>query len=43
MFDLLLVLVRNPGRTLEKDVLLQSVWPDSFVEEGNISFNIRQL
>jgi len=43
MFELLLVLVRNPGRTLEKEFLLQSVWPDSFVEEGNISFNVRQL
>ena len=26
-----------------KDFLLKSVWPDSFVEEGNITFNIRQL
>ena len=43
MFDLLLVLVQNPGKVLRKDFLLQSVWPDSFVEEGNITFNIRQL
>ena len=43
MFDLLLVLVQNPGRVLRKDFLMQSVWPDSFVEEGNITFNIRQL
>ena len=43
MFDLLLVLVQNPRRVLKKDFLLQSVWPDSFVEEGNITFNIRQL
>ena len=43
MFELLLVLVKNPGRVLEKDFLLKAVWPDSFVEEGNISFNIRQL
>src|SRR5688500_20136352 len=43
MFDLLLVLVQNPGRVLGKDFLLKSVWPDSFVEEGNITFNIRQL
>jgi Tol biopolymer transport system component/DNA-binding winged helix-turn-helix (wHTH) protein len=43
MFDLLLVLVKNSGRVLEKDFLLKAVWPDSFVEEGNISFNIRQL
>ena len=43
MFDLLFVLVQNPGKVLVKEFLLQSVWPDSFVEEGNITFNIRQL
>ena len=43
MFDLLLVLVQNPKKVLKKDFLLQSVWPDSFVEDGNITFNIRQL
>src|SRR5215204_4046374 len=43
MFDLLLVLLQNSGKVLRKDFLLQSVWPDSFVEEGNITFNIRQL
>ncbi|HKX84606.1 MAG TPA: winged helix-turn-helix domain-containing protein, partial [Pyrinomonadaceae bacterium] len=43
MFDLLLVFVQNPGRVLGKEFLLNSVWPDSFVEEGNITFNIRQL
>ena len=43
MFDLLLVLIQHQGRVVRKDFLLQSVWPDSFVEEGNITFNIRQL
>ena len=43
MYELLLVLIRHPDRILEKEFLLQSIWPDSFVEEGNISFNIRQL
>ena len=43
MFELLLVLVQNRGRIVDKDFLLKAVWPDSFVEEGNISFNIRQL
>src|SRR5215467_6352044 len=43
MYDLLLVLVENPDRVIEKEYLLQAVWPDSFVEEGNITFNIRQL
>lgn len=43
MFDLLLVFVQNPGRVLGKEFLLNAVWPDSFVEEGNITFNVRQL
>lgn len=43
MFDMLLVLVRNHGKIVDKDTLLKEIWPDSFVEEGNIAFNIRQL
>jgi DNA-binding winged helix-turn-helix (wHTH) protein/dipeptidyl aminopeptidase/acylaminoacyl peptidase len=43
MYELLLVFLRNADRVLEKEFLLKSVWPDSFVEEGSISFNIRQL
>lgn len=36
-FATLLVLVRNAGRTVEKQELLAELWPDSFVEESNIS------
>jgi DNA-binding winged helix-turn-helix (wHTH) protein len=39
-FDLLLHLVKNPLRLITKEELLQAVWPDSFVEEGNLSQNI---
>jgi len=39
-FDTLLVLVRNSGHLLEKDELIQMLWPDSFVEEGSLSNNI---
>jgi eukaryotic-like serine/threonine-protein kinase len=39
-FDLLLYMVRNPLRLLTKEELLRAVWPDSFVEEGNLSQNI---
>lgn len=42
-FDTLLVLVRNSGRLLEKEDLLKSIWPESFVEEGNLSLNISIL
>ena len=43
VFDLLEVLVRNSGRLVEKDELLKEVWPDSFVEEGNLNRNISIL
>ena len=29
-FDLLVVFVENPGRLLDKNTLMQRVWPDSF-------------
>lgn len=36
-FDLLLVLIERHGHLLDKEELLQAVWPDSFVEESNLS------
>ncbi len=42
-FDLLLALIAQPGHLLEKDVLLKTVWPDSFVEENNLADNISKL
>ena len=41
--DTLLVLIENSGRVLEKDELIQKLWPDSFVEEGNLTQNIYEL
>src|SRR5215467_11126691 len=41
--DLLLVLVESHGRVISKEDLLQRVWPDSFVEEANLSHNIYKL
>ena len=43
MYELLLVLIENQDHVVEKEFLLKTVWPDSFVEEGNITYNIRQL
>src|SRR6188508_1354709 len=40
---LLSVLVECHGRIVEKEILLSEVWPDSFVEESNLTFNIRQI
>jgi len=39
-FDTLLVLVQNSGHLMLKDELMKAVWPDSFVEEVNLSQNI---
>src|SRR5918912_1146967 len=42
-FEILLVLVRHPGRVLKKEELLELVWPDAFVEENNLPRNISAL
>jgi DNA-binding winged helix-turn-helix (wHTH) protein/Tol biopolymer transport system component len=42
-FDLLLVLIENTGRLLEKDELLQLVWPNQVVEEGNLTVKMSTL
>jgi DNA-binding winged helix-turn-helix (wHTH) protein/tetratricopeptide (TPR) repeat protein len=39
----LLTLVANRGQLVEKDVLIQRVWPDEFVEEGNLAQHIFML
>jgi TolB-like protein/DNA-binding winged helix-turn-helix (wHTH) protein len=43
VFDLLRVLVESSGRLLQKEELLKEVWPDTFVEEGNLNRNISIL
>jgi len=43
VFDLLLVLVENPGHLVDKEQLMSSVWAEQFVEEGNINKNISLL
>ena len=42
-FETLVALVENSGHVLSKDELMKKVWPDSFVEENNLSQNISQL
>ncbi len=41
--DLLAVLVGQAGEVVPKDELLQRVWPDTFVEEANLSVNVSIL
>src|ERR1700686_1261802 len=42
-FDVLLFLVQNPNRLVTKEQLLQAVWGDTFVEEGNLTQYISLL
>ncbi len=42
-FDTLLALVEEHDRVLEKDELMRRIWPDTVVEEGNLTFNISNL
>lgn len=42
-FDTLVVLVENSGRLLEKDELIRTLWPDSFVEDGSLARKISYL
>jgi DNA-binding winged helix-turn-helix (wHTH) protein/Tol biopolymer transport system component len=43
VFDTLELLVENSARLLEKDELMQRLWPDRFVEESNLTSNIKML
>jgi len=43
VFELLLYLVRNNGRVLEKDELMREIWTNTIVEESNLSQNISIL
>ena len=42
-FEILLVLVQNGNRLTSKEMLMNKVWPDSFVEEANLTVNISAL
>lgn len=42
-FQVLLVLVRRGNEIVTKDELMKAVWPDTFVEETNLSRNIFAL
>lgn len=41
--DILALLVMNAGQLVEKNDLLKQVWPDTFVEESNLTQNIFAL
>ena len=41
--DILVLLLTNAGRVVEKDELLREVWPNTFVEEGNLAQHVFTL
>ncbi len=43
IFDILVVLVENSGQLLDKEELMRRVWPDTFVEENNLTVNMSAL
>lgn len=43
VFDTLVVLVENRERVLDKDELMKRLWPDTIVEEANLTQNIYLL
>jgi hypothetical protein len=40
VFDILVVLVQQPGQPLDKDTLIARVWGDTAVEEGNLARSV---
>src|SRR5438270_12234707 len=43
VFDMLQFFVEHPGRLLGKDELMENLWQGRFVEESNLSFNVKML
>jgi DNA-binding winged helix-turn-helix (wHTH) protein/TolB-like protein/Tfp pilus assembly protein PilF len=43
VFETLLALVENSGRVVSKDELMMRLWPDTVVEEANLTVNISAL
>jgi DNA-binding winged helix-turn-helix (wHTH) protein/TolB-like protein/Tfp pilus assembly protein PilF len=43
VFDILLVLIRRSGHLVEKSEIMTAIWPDSFVEESNLTVSVSLL
>ena len=43
VFDVLLVLIRRSGHLVEKSEIMTAIWPDSFVEESNLTVSVSLL
>jgi DNA-binding winged helix-turn-helix (wHTH) protein/TolB-like protein len=42
-FEILVALIESNGRLVTKDELMKKIWPDSFVEEANLTVNVSTL
>ncbi|HKX26182.1 MAG TPA: winged helix-turn-helix domain-containing protein [Blastocatellia bacterium] len=42
-FELLLILVEHRGRMIRRDELIRKLWPDTIVEDGNLTVHISAL
>src|SRR5438105_14482913 len=42
VFDTMLILLDSRCRIVAEEELMNRLWPDSFVEESNLTFNIQQ-
>ena len=43
VFETLHIFLTSAGNLVEKDDLMQQIWPDRFVEESNLAFNVKVL
>ncbi len=43
VFETLLALVENSGHVVQKEALFKRLWPDTVVQEDNLTFNISSL
>lgn len=43
VFDVLAILLRNHGRVVERETMMQVLWPDTVVEDGNLHHYVSAL
>src|SRR5215470_6480233 len=43
LFSLLVIFIKHQGQMLEKEELMRTLWPDSIVEDSNLTVNINAL
>src|SRR2546423_8106718 len=41
--ETLILLIQQNGKLVEREDLMRAIWPDTFVEDGNLNFNVSML